>query len=61
MTDDIEELPECDDSPERGMDHPDDPLTAEEAAEGRSLYLVVDDTDDDSTGLDPEPEAGEDS
>jgi hypothetical protein len=36
---------------ERSLDHPDD-VTDEEAQDGQIVYLEVDDTDDNSNGLD---------
>lgn len=45
--------PTVDDQPE-DVDHPDD-LTDDEAGAGAGLYETVDDLDDDSTGLEPDP------
>lgn len=42
--------PSADPVPEL-VDHPDE-VTEEQAAEGQRVYLAVDDTDDDSNGLD---------
>lgn len=50
---DIEELPAID--PEGGGEHPLE-LTEDEAARGHQTYLAVDDLDDDSTGLDDDPQ-----
>lgn len=49
---DPEVLAEIDTDPEAGQDHPDGVSDAEAEA-GHEVYLAVDDTDDDSTGLAP--------
>ena len=36
---------------ERSLDHPDD-VTDDEAQDGQVVFLEIDDTDDDSNGLD---------
>lgn len=48
MNDKPEELPAIDRTPEG--DHPDE-VTPEEAEEGHGMYLLVDDLDDESDGL----------
>jgi len=50
--DDATVLPEVDDHPEAGADHPDG-VTDAEAADGDAVYHQVDDLDDESNGLDP--------